>query len=129
MVLKVKRLPQGRNLSPRARSRLLRHARLRKKIRGTAERPRLCVFRSNRHIFAQIIDDTKGHTYLSASTMEKDVSNQGTKTDQARQVGAILALRAKSKGIESVVFDTGGNKYFGRVRAVADGAREGGLKF
>ncbi|MDC4232134.1 50S ribosomal protein L18 [Actinomyces sp. B33] len=106
-----------------------RHLRLRKKINGTAERPRLVVTRSNRHMVAQVIDDTVGHTLVSASTMEADLlAAEGTKSDKARMVGALIAERAKAAGISGVVFDRGGNKYHGRVAAVADAAREGGLE-
>lgn len=107
-----------------------RKKRVRKKIFGTPERPRLSVFRSNRHIYAQIIDDTVGHTLASACSMEKEVDTSGkTKTEVARQVGLLLARRAREKGIEKVVFDRGGNLYHGRVKALAEGAREGGLVF
>ncbi len=109
-----------------ARSR--RHSRLRKKIEGTAQRPRLVVTRSARHVFVQVVDDTKGHTLASASTMEADLrALEGDKTAKARKVGELLAERAKQAGIEAVVFDRGGNKYAGRVAAIAEGAREGGL--
>lgn len=105
-----------------------RHFRLRKKISGTASRPRLVVTRSARHMVAQVVDDTVGKTLVSASTLEADVrALDGDKTAKAAKVGALVAERAKSAGIESVVFDRGGNKYHGRVAAVADGAREGGL--
>jgi len=105
-----------------------RHARLRKRITGTTERPRLVVTRSARHVFVQIVDDTKGHTVASASTMESDLRTfDGDKTAKARKVGELLAERAKKAGIEAVVFDRGGNRYAGRVAAIADGAREGGL--
>lgn len=108
--------------------RAARHDRLRKRIEGTSERPRLAVFRSSKHIYAQIIDDTKGHTLVAASSVEKEVTGGGNK-DGAKQVGAKLAERAKEKGIGSVVFDRGGFKYHGRVAALADSAREGGLEF
>lgn len=109
-------------------ARARRHARLRKHIVGTAERPRLVVTRSARHVFVQIVDDSKGHTLVSASTLETDLrANDGDKTAKARKVGEILAERAKAAGIEAVVFDRGGNRYAGRVAAIADGAREGGL--
>ncbi|MBX9717896.1 MAG: 50S ribosomal protein L18 [Microbacteriaceae bacterium] len=105
-----------------------RHTRLRKRIMGTAERPRLVVTRSARHVFVQIVDDTKGHTLASASTMEDDLRGfEGDKTAKARKVGELLAERAKKAGVEAVVFDRGGNRYAGRVAAIADGAREGGL--
>lgn len=107
-----------------------RHLRVRKKVAGTAARPRLVVTRSARHMVAQVIDDTKGHTLASASTMEDAVRSAGAdKTAKARTVGQLLAERAKSAGIETVVFDRGGNKYHGRVAALAEGAREGGLAF
>jgi len=105
-----------------------RHARLRKRIAGTSERPRLVVTRSARHVFVQIVDDTKGHTVASASTMEADLrAFDGDKTAKARKVGELLAERAKQAGVEAVVFDRGGNRYAGRVAAIADGAREAGL--
>jgi large subunit ribosomal protein L18 len=105
-----------------------RHLRLRKKVEGTAARPRLVVTRSARHVFVQIVDDSKGHTLASASTMEADLRKaKGDKSDKSKQVGLLLAERAKKAGITEVVFDRGGNKYAGRVAAIADGAREGGL--
>ena len=105
-----------------------RHLRLRKKVSGTTARPRLVVSRSSRHVFVQIVDDTIGKTVASASTMEADLrSFEGDKTAKARKVGELLAERAKSAGVEAVVFDRGGNKYHGRVAAIAEGAREGGL--
>lgn len=105
-----------------------RHARLRKRITGTTERPRLVVTRSARHVFVQIVDDSKGHTLASASTMEGDLRTfDGDKTAKARKVGELLAERAKKAGVDAVVFDRGGNRYAGRVAAIADGAREGGL--
>jgi large subunit ribosomal protein L18 len=105
-----------------------RHARLRKRISGTPERPRLVVKRSARHIFVQIVDDTQGHTVASASTMESDLrAFDGDKTAKARKIGELIADRAKKAGVEAVVFDRGGNRYAGRVAAIADGAREGGL--
>jgi large subunit ribosomal protein L18 len=107
-----------------------RKKRVRKKIYGTPDRPRLSVFRSNRHIYAQIIDDTVGRTLVSVSTMEKGFDSAGkSKTEAALEAGRILAGRAKEKGIEKVVFDRGGNLYHGRVKALAEGAREGGLVF
>ena len=109
-----------------ARSR--RHTRLRKKIVGTEERPRLVVTRSARHVFVQVVDDSKGHTMASASTLETDLRTfDGDKTAKARKVGELVAERAKSAGISEVVFDRGGNRYAGRVAAIAEGAREGGL--
>ena len=105
-----------------------RHARLRKRIAGTAERPRLVVTRSARHVFVQVVDDAKGHTLASASTLEADLRTfDGDKTAKAKKIGELVAERAKKAGIEAVVFDRGGNKYHGRVAAIADGAREGGL--
>ncbi|MEY4451466.1 MAG: hypothetical protein RLZZ380_587 [Actinomycetota bacterium] len=105
-----------------------RHLRLRKKVEGTSARPRLVVTRSARHVFVQIVDDSKGHTLASASTMEADLRKaKGDKSDKSKQVGLLLAERAKKAGISEVVFDRGGNKYAGRVAAIADGAREGGL--
>ena len=105
-----------------------RHLRLRKKVTGTAVRPRLVVSRSTRHVFVQVVDDTLGKTVASASTMEADLrSFEGDKTAKARKVGELLAERAKSAGVEAVVFDRGGNRYHGRVAAIAEGAREGGL--
>ncbi len=112
----------------RTAARIRRHARLRKKIVGTEVRPRLVVTRSARHVFVQVIDDAKGLTLASASTMEADLrSFDGDKTAKARRVGELVAERAKGAGIEAVVFDRGGSKYAGRVAAIADGAREGGL--
>ena len=109
-----------------ARSR--RHLRLRKKVKGTTERPRLVVTRSSRHIVAQIVDDTVGRTLASASSLEADLrSLDGDKSAKARKVGELVAERAKAAGVDTVVFDRGGNKYHGRVAQVADGAREGGL--
>lgn len=105
-----------------------RHLRLRKKVQGSAARPRLVVTRSARHITAQIVDDGIGQTVASASTLEADLrALDGDKTAKARKVGELVAARAKAAGIDAVVFDRGGNKYHGRVAAVADGAREGGL--
>jgi large subunit ribosomal protein L18 len=109
-------------------SRLRRHMRLRKKISGTGELPRLVVTRSNRHIVAQIIDDTKGITLVSESTIAASFGDfKGTKTEAAKKVGELIADKAKKAGITKVVFDRGGNAYHGRVAAVAEGAREGGL--
>ena len=109
--------------------RIKRHKRVRAKISGTPERPRLNVFRSEANIYAQIIDDVSGKTLVSASSLEKDFACEGTKTDAAKQVGVNVAERAKAKGIENVVFDRGGYVYHGRVKALAEGAREGGLQF
>ena len=109
--------------------RLKRHKRVRGKIAGTPERPRLNVFRSETNIYAQVIDDVSGKTLVSASSLEKDFSCDGTKTDAARKVGQTVAERAKAAGITTVVFDRGGYVYHGRVAALAEGAREGGLEF
>jgi large subunit ribosomal protein L18 len=103
------------------------HKRIRRKVSGSAARPRLNVFRSNKSIYAQIIDDTAGHTLAAASSLDKAVT--GSKSEQAKAVGQLVAERAKAAGITSVVFDRGGYLYHGRVKAVADGAREGGLDF
>jgi len=105
-----------------------RHLRVRKKLSGTTARPRLVVSRSTRHVFVQVVDDVQGRTLASASTMEPDLrALDGDKTAKARRVGELVAARAKDAGIEAVVFDRGGNRYHGRVAAIADGAREGGL--
>ena len=112
----------------KASARIRRQVRGRKKISGTTERPRLVVSRSSRHLFVQVVDDTVGRTVASASTMEPDLrALEGDKTAKARRVGELVAERARQAGVESVVFDRGGNKYHGRVAAIADGAREGGL--
>ena len=109
-------------------SRSRHQLRIRKRISGTAVRPRLVVNRSARHVFVQVVDDTKGLTVASASTLEADLrAFDGDKTAKAKRVGELVAERAKAAGIEAVVFDRGGNKYHGRIAAVADGAREGGL--
>ncbi len=106
-----------------------RHLRLRKRISGDAARPRMVVTRSARHLFVQVVDDTKGHTLASASTMETELrKDSGNKTEKAAQVGKLIAERAKKAGVKEVVFDRGGNRYAGRVAALADAAREGGLK-
>ena len=116
--------------NPKRTSRDRRHLRVRKKVTGTAARPRLVVTRSARHVVAQVIDDDSRRTLASASTMEADVRGTGTdKTAQARRVGELVADRAKKAGIDTVVFDRGGNKFHGRVAALAEGAREGGLEF
>lgn len=109
--------------------RLRRHARVRGKISGTAERPRLSVFRSEKNIYAQIIDDVAGNTLCSASTVEKGFEGNGGNVEAAKKIGETIAKRALEKGIENVVFDRGGYIYHGRVAALAEGAREGGLKF
>ncbi len=116
----------------RVLARKRRHQRVRRKISGTAERPRLNVFRSLQHIYAQIIDDEQGHTLVAASTLDPDLGDELVDLDrsaQAKVVGKALAERAQAKGIQQVVFDRGGYKYHGRVKSLADGAREGGLKF
>ena len=106
-----------------------RHARVRTKITGTSERPRLNVYRSNKHIYAQLIDDSKGITLVSASTMDKDFNGTAGNVEAAASIGETIAKRAVEKNIKSVVFDRGGFVYHGRVKALAEGAREGGLKF
>ncbi|AEB47300.1 MULTISPECIES: 50S ribosomal protein L18 [Micromonospora] len=114
----------------RAVGRARRHFRVRKSVNGTPERPRLVVTRSLRHIVAQIVDDTKGHTLASASTLDASVrGTEGDKSALAGKVGTLLAERAKAAGISKVVFDRGGNRYAGRVAALADAAREAGLEF
>jgi len=114
----------------KAVARKRRHFRVRKKINGTADRPRLVVTRSARHIVAQIVDDSVARTLASASTMEKDLrASSDDKSAKSREVGKLLAARAKSAGVSAVVFDRGGNKYHGRIAALAEGAREGGLDF
>ncbi len=126
-----KRSPLGTDASTtRREGRARRHQRLRRKIAGTAARPRLVVKRSSRHIHAQIIDDQAGHTLAAASTIEPDVrSVEGDKKARSAKVGQLLAERAKAAGIEAVVFDRGGNTYHGRIASLADAAREGGLDF
>lgn len=123
------RIKYRKALSPRKR----RHVRVRAKVSGTQQRPRLNVFRSSAHIYAQVIDDLAGHTLVAASDLEKDLieklGEDATKTVRAKAVGELIAERAKAAGITAVVFDRGGFLYHGRVRAVADGAREGGLEF
>jgi len=119
-----------KHTSTRVRSRLRRQARGRKKVVGTPERPRLVVTRSSKHITAQVVDDAAGRTLVSASTMEGDLRGRsGDKTEKAKLVGELVAERAKAAGIEGVVFDRAGHRYHGRVAALADGAREGGLRF
>jgi large subunit ribosomal protein L18 len=114
----------------RTASRLRRQIRGRKKIHGSAERPRLVVTRSSKHMVAQIVDDLEGHTLVSASTMEADLrASSDDKSAKAKRVGELVAERAKAAGVGTVVFDRAGNKYAGRVAALADGAREGGLEF
>jgi len=112
--------------------RIRRHARLRKRVKGNTERPRLSVFRSNTHIYAQVIDDTSGRTLVAVSSKERTLAESlagKTKTERAQEVGKLLADRAKQANISSVVFDRGGYKYHGRVQALAEAAREGGLSF
>lgn len=114
------------------KARLKRHLRVRKKISGTNERPRLSVFRSSKHIYAQLIDDVKGVTIASASTLDKELAPEignGGNVESARKVGELIAKRAKAKGYENVVFDRGGYLYHGRIQALADAAREAGLQF
>ena len=116
----------------RSEMRKRRHKRVRKKVFGTPERPRLAVFRSNKHIYAQIIDDVKGHTLVAASTLDKELRERLQKTwnkEAAREVGKLIGKRALEKGIKKVVFDRGGFKYHGRIKELADGAREAGLEF
>jgi large subunit ribosomal protein L18 len=127
----TKRKPVGKDISTRRRvAKARRHFRLRKKVNGTAERPRLVVHRSSKHITVQVIDDLKGHTLASASSMEADVrARDGDKTARAAKVGLLAAARAKDAGINAVVFDRGGNAYHGRIAALADAAREAGLEF
>ena len=120
----------GKRRAAKSVSRRRRQIRIRKKINGTALRPRLVVNRSNRHMFVQVVDDTRGITLASASSMEADLrSLDGDKTAKARKVGELVASRAKAAGIDTVVFDRGGSKYTGRIAALAEGAREGGLVF
>lgn len=106
-----------------------RHTRVRRSLRGTAERPRLAVYRSNRYIYAQVIDDVSGSTLAAASSAEADLRTETLTVDTASKVGSLIGARAKEAGIASVVFDRGGNKYHGRVKALADAAREAGLEF
>ena len=109
-----------------------RHKRVRAKVKGTAARPRLCVFRSLDHIYAQVIDDSKGHTVASASTLDPEIKGEldgKAKKSQAELVGLLIGKRALAQGINKVIFDRGGYKYHGRVKALADAARQGGLKF
>ncbi|WP_285734494.1 50S ribosomal protein L18 [Nocardiopsis sp. ATB16-24] len=126
MGITVSRKRTAKNTKARAR----RHFRVRKKVVGTAERPRLSVYRSSKHIVAQLIDDTKGHTLVAASSVEPELRDvEGTKSDKSVKVGQLIAERAKAAGISSVVFDRGGNQYAGRIAKLADAAREGGLEF
>jgi large subunit ribosomal protein L18 len=124
------RARSGRRLSARAAAQAKRHLRVRKKVTGSPQRPRLVVNRSSRHMFAQIVDDTKGQTLASASTLDASIRGaDGDKKAKARQVGTLLARKATEAGISTVVFDRGGYAYTGRLAALADGAREGGLEF
>jgi large subunit ribosomal protein L18 len=123
-------LKHNKHTAGRTASRLRRQVRGRKKVSGTAARPRLVITRSSKHIGVQVVDDLVGKTIASASTMEADLrSFEGDKTAKAKKVGELVAERAKAAGVEGVVFDRAGNKYHGRVAALADGAREGGLSF
>jgi large subunit ribosomal protein L18 len=123
-------LRAGKHTAVRTASRLRRQVRGRKKITGTPERPRLVVTRSTKHITVQVVDDLVGRTLASASTMEADLrALEGDKSAKAKRVGELVAERAKSQGVSSVVFDRAGNRYHGRIAALADGAREGGLAF
>jgi large subunit ribosomal protein L18 len=123
-------LSQNKHTASRVKSRLRRQMRGRKKLSGTAERPRLVVTRSSKHISVQVVDDLVGKTLAYASTMEPDLrSFDGDKTAKAKKVGELVAERAKTAGVDGVVFDRAGNKYHGRIAALADGAREGGLTF
>jgi large subunit ribosomal protein L18 len=113
-------------------ARLRRHSRVREKVSGTADRPRLCVFRSLNHIYAQVVDDSQGHTLVAASSLDAEIKNDSkgkNKSGRAELVGSLLAKRAAEKGIGTVSFDRGGLRYHGRVKALAEAARKGGLKF
>ena len=126
----LKRRSGGNTAAVRRVGRARRHFRIRKDVRGTVARPRLVVTRSLRHFTAQLVDDLKGHTLASASTMDASLrGGDGTKSDAARKVGTLLAERARAAGIGKVVFDRGGNRYAGRIAAFADAAREAGLEF
>ena len=123
-------LKAGKHTATKTASRARRQMRGRKKIQGSPERPRLVVTRSSRHVFAQIVDDLNGTTVAWASTMEADIrASSGDKSEKARRVGELVAERAKAAGVDAVVFDRGGHKYHGRIAALADAAREGGLQF
>jgi large subunit ribosomal protein L18 len=126
-----RRKPVGKDVSTRRRvAKARRHFRVRRKVRGTAERPRLAVTRSSRHIVAQLVDDLTGHTLVSATSLEADVrATDGDKKARAAKVGQLVADRAKNAGITKVVFDRGGHDYHGRIAALADAAREAGLEF
>ncbi|MFO0753000.1 MAG: 50S ribosomal protein L18 [Thermodesulfovibrionales bacterium] len=119
-------------MSAKKQARERRHKRIRKKVFGTAERPRLCVYRSLNHIYAQIIDDAAGHTVIAASTLDKGVQEEKShkgNAAMAKKVGLTLAAKASTAGVKKVVFDRGGYRYHGRIKALAEGAREGGLEF
>jgi large subunit ribosomal protein L18 len=123
-------LKEVKHRAPKTAARARRQVRGRKKIHGSAARPRMVVTRSSRHLFVQLVDDLTAHTLVSASTMEADLRGfAGDKSEKAKKLGGIVAERAKTAGIESVVFDRAGNRYQGRIAALADGAREGGLLF
>lgn len=120
----------GKGTAYKGNARKRRHIRVRKRVSGTPERPRLVVTRSNRHIVAQVIDDVAGHTVASASTLDSSIrGGEGDKSGAAKRVGRLVAERAKAAGVETVVFDRGGNRYAGRIAALADAARESGLAF
>jgi large subunit ribosomal protein L18 len=126
----VRRRPRGSVAAQRAAGRSRRHFRIRKRVSGSEQRPRLVVTRSLRHIVAQVVDDDRGRTLVSASTMDSSLRGAGgTKSELAAKVGALLAERATAAGVSAVVFDRGGNRYAGRIAALADAAREGGLEF
>ena len=117
------------NKKSRAESREIRHKRVRTKISGTTECPRLAVYRSNTGIYAQVIDDTKGNTLVSASTLDKEVKTKASNIESAKEVGTLIAKRAAKAGIKTVVFDRGGYIYHGKIKALAEAAREAGLEF
>ena len=117
------------NKKSKNETRLIRHARVRRKISGTPECPRLCVFKSNTGIYAQIIDDVNGKTLAAASTLDKEVKTKASNVEAAKEVGELIAKRATKAGIKAVVFDRGGYQYHGKVKALAEAAREGGLEF
>ncbi len=122
-------MPVGSMEHNRVRQRSRRRRRIRKKIRGTAEQPRLSVYRSNMHVYAQVVDDDLGHTVAQASSRDLDVKGSCKTVEVANAVGKLLAERAKATGVQKIAFDRGGYLYHGRVKALADGAREGGLEF
>ncbi len=117
------------NKKSKNETRLIRHARVRRKISGTPECPRLCVFKSNTGIYAQIIDDVNGTTLVAASTLDKEVKTKASNIEAAKEVGALVAKKATKAGVKAVVFDRGGYQYHGKVKALAEAAREGGLEF